>query len=124
MENELRDLEELSDGEIGPIVRSAVRVVGDKDPRAHLKPMNGDDSMDNGMEDFDDDDDDVVVKEEDAKSPKPSSDSKDAAVDMDVEEREKSPAPEELGHASNDENVVVSDDGNEETRDKKESVER
>uniref|UniRef100_A0AC34GN60 Pinin/SDK/MemA protein domain-containing protein n=1 Tax=Panagrolaimus sp. ES5 TaxID=591445 RepID=A0AC34GN60_9BILA len=60
METELRELEELSDGEIGPSVRSLVRVVShDKDARAHLKPMNADGNMDEPMDDEDDDDDDL-----------------------------------------------------------------
>jgi hypothetical protein len=63
METELRDLEELSDGEIGPAIRSSVKVVvKDNDSRAHLKPMNGDGGgvIDDGLDDDDMDDDDDV----------------------------------------------------------------
>jgi hypothetical protein len=102
METELRELEELSDGEIGPAVRSLVKVVShDKDSRAHLKPINGDDNMDEPLDDEDDDDDDlnqvfkvrssVVVPKSDVKK----ADSEDKATEEKVKNDEKKESADE-----------------------------
>jgi pinin len=101
METELRELEELSDGEIGPAIRSLVKVVShDKDSRAHLKPINGDDNMDEPLDDEDDDDDDlnqvfkvrssVVVPKSDVKK----ADSEDKVTEEKMKNNEKESADE------------------------------
>uniref|UniRef100_A0A914QWL5 Pinin/SDK/MemA protein domain-containing protein n=1 Tax=Panagrolaimus davidi TaxID=227884 RepID=A0A914QWL5_9BILA len=102
METELRELEELSDGEIGPAIRSLVKVVShDKDSRAHLKPINGDDNMDEPLDDEDDDDDDlnqvfkvrssVVVPKSDIKK----ADSEDKVTEEKMKNNEKKESADE-----------------------------
>uniref|UniRef100_A0A914XRB9 Pinin/SDK/MemA protein domain-containing protein n=1 Tax=Panagrolaimus superbus TaxID=310955 RepID=A0A914XRB9_9BILA len=144
METELRELEELSDGEIGPAIRSLVKVVShDKDSRAHLKPTNGDGNMDDPMDDEDDDDDDlddvfkirssvVVVKpevknlnseEKSKEEEKVNAEKKESDGGSKEDEESKSKGDKEESRSKSDKNVSKSKNDKEESKSKRDKEE-